>query len=665
MRKGYTQITLIYILVSVIWITLSDQVLFLFRDSIGPSVFLTILSSKGYLFVLITGLLIYNLIKNNDKRLRSSEKQYRTMYAGNNLPMWIYDIETLKFVSVNDAAVNNYGYSRQDFLSMTILDIRPEEDRDKVKISINHVSKNLRQSGTWKHIKKDGSQLHVLISSQRIWFNNKLHVMVTAQDISDKVTYEQRLNELNTELKIQKDKLSETQQLAKVAGWEFYLHSKELIWSNELYLITGVKPDHESKLFDLYTERIHPEDRPAMIKALDSLVNEASEKIDVSHRISFPDGKTRYVRHIARLEKENGKPYKVIGSMQDITELKVLEKEKNDYLVKLKEAVERYEMVSKATQDVIYEYDVAESKLVYSSSLKTLVNETTIKYVNSINWWRSLIHPADLKGYIHSHEAAIANKDTYWSHEYRIITGKGDYKYVCDQGYYLYNEVAEPVKLIGAIKDINELKRSHEENKRLADIITKVNNMVILLDTDHKITWVNKAFEDYTGFSLEHVLGKEPREFLSGQATSSETMNYIGQCKRNLETFSVELIHCIRDKQQWVRIEYTPLFDHSGKNTGYIAVHQNIDESKRKQERIANQNKVLHELAWISSHEVRKPVASILSLLDIVKDAKSDHEKEEIMELLEKCAKDLDEKVKDIAKRVSKETIFEEQPDQL
>lgn len=72
-----------------------------------------------------------------DKQLKESENRYNTMFQMSPQPMWLMDPETLRFISVNTAAVQNYGYTEEEFLAMTILDIRPKEDAERV---ISHVN---------------------------------------------------------------------------------------------------------------------------------------------------------------------------------------------------------------------------------------------------------------------------------------------------------------------------------------------------------------------------------------------------------------------------------------------------------------------------------------------------------------------------------------------
>jgi PAS domain S-box-containing protein len=187
MKWGALRICIFYIVLSVLWITLSDKILFLFESKVSNSTLLILSSCKGYFFVLMTGLLFYRLIRVDEVRLKESEKKYRTMYEGNPLPMWIYDLTTLKFVSVNSAAVNNYGYSEEEFLQKTTLEIRPPEDIPKALDAINNIRTDTVTASEWTHVKADGTRFHVTVNSQKLIINNRPYIMVIAKDITEKV----------------------------------------------------------------------------------------------------------------------------------------------------------------------------------------------------------------------------------------------------------------------------------------------------------------------------------------------------------------------------------------------------------------------------------------------------------------------------------------------
>src|SRR5947209_659186 len=88
-----------------------------------------------------------------EESLRNSEARYRLLFESNPVPMWVYDRETLSFLAVNEAATHHYGYSREEFLSMTIKDVRPPEDIPALLNNIPTASSGINQSGAWRHQK--------------------------------------------------------------------------------------------------------------------------------------------------------------------------------------------------------------------------------------------------------------------------------------------------------------------------------------------------------------------------------------------------------------------------------------------------------------------------------------------------------------------------------
>ncbi len=581
MQYGAFRIACIYIIVSLVWITCSDRLLFYFAGNFSPDQILLISGGKGYFFVIANSLFLYYLIKKDDVTLLQSETQYRNMYEANPMPMWIYD-EQLKIVSVNDAAVSIYGYTRDEFLTKSILDIRPPEDVEKVIESAKQRSANLNLSGTWRHLKKDGSLIYVSITSHKIIFNKRSNILVMVSDLTGWILAEQKLEKINQDLLSEKRNLRETQLISKVAGWEYLPDTKKLLWSDELYTLTGIDANDPREAFDIYVEHILPEDRQAMLQGLDALMNKGTP-LDVTHRIMALDGHIHYIRQLARLETLSGEPVKVIGSMQDITELKVLEVERNKYLyslestlnsisdaffaldydmritrinkafsdliidrfpkivgesiftlfpkeknklyvyyqkaledrvivraeeyslvlnkwirlaayptedgvavyfsditehklkdLKLKEAIERYELVAQATKDVIYDLNIPADSIVYNTSLTQLINIPYEQIAYNLDWWRQLIHPDDVAEVISSQQKISGEGKTNWVCEYRINCGNGQYKYIMDEGYFIYNDLKEPVRLIGVIKDIDDLKQSIQENKRQNEFLKEV-----------------------------------------------------------------------------------------------------------------------------------------------------------------------------------------------
>src|SRR5512145_2117765 len=82
------------------------------------------------------------------------------------VPMWIYDLQTLAFLEVNNAAINQYGYSKEQFLSMNLKDIRPEEDIEALLNDVKNTSYRLHKEGIWRHKRKNGEIIIVAIISR-------------------------------------------------------------------------------------------------------------------------------------------------------------------------------------------------------------------------------------------------------------------------------------------------------------------------------------------------------------------------------------------------------------------------------------------------------------------------------------------------------------------
>ena len=86
-----------------------------------------------------------------ETELRRSEARYRELFENNPLPMWVYDVETLDFLAVNDASCRQYGYSQNEFLSMKLTEIRPDSDVPLLLQNVSSMTESLQKSGDWRH----------------------------------------------------------------------------------------------------------------------------------------------------------------------------------------------------------------------------------------------------------------------------------------------------------------------------------------------------------------------------------------------------------------------------------------------------------------------------------------------------------------------------------
>jgi len=124
---------------------------------------------------------------------RLAAERYRLLFDNNPVPMWAYDTETLRYLAVNDAAIKTYGYSREEFLSMSIRDVRPEDDRDALAQRVRALQKGYNQTGKWRHQKKDGTIFPVEITSHSLVFDGHDARLVLITDITERQRAEEAL----------------------------------------------------------------------------------------------------------------------------------------------------------------------------------------------------------------------------------------------------------------------------------------------------------------------------------------------------------------------------------------------------------------------------------------------------------------------------------------
>lgn len=128
-----------------------------------------------------------------EEAVKKSEERYRHLFINNPHPMWVYDLKTLAFLAVNDAAIAKYGYTREEFLGMTIADIRPKEDLPRLTENLARPRTVLEHSEGWRHCLKDGTIIEVEISSHALNFDESESALVIAQDVTERKKAEARI----------------------------------------------------------------------------------------------------------------------------------------------------------------------------------------------------------------------------------------------------------------------------------------------------------------------------------------------------------------------------------------------------------------------------------------------------------------------------------------
>ncbi len=201
------RIPLIYGLFSIFWIFFSDKIAFAAAPDISKAALFSLI--KGLLFVISSTLLIYLLLKAEDsgkKRLMNEmvavQRSFNLLFEDNPQPMWIYDNKTLDIMAVNPAACRVYGYSSSEFRKLKITELRKEQDVPLLMKTIADYKDELRQSGPWEHLKKNGETIMVQVISHPL---RSVGVDSTLVSIIDITEQQKALEELDSTMQQRDD----------------------------------------------------------------------------------------------------------------------------------------------------------------------------------------------------------------------------------------------------------------------------------------------------------------------------------------------------------------------------------------------------------------------------------------------------------------------------
>jgi len=118
--------------------------------------------------------------------LKQREASWRLLFDGNPVPMYVFEISGLRFLAVNNAAIAHYGYSREQFLSMTLLDIRPDEDAEAIRKIAGRSFNSYRTDRTWRHLKADGTLIDVAVYAESLQYEGHAAGMAAAIDVTER-----------------------------------------------------------------------------------------------------------------------------------------------------------------------------------------------------------------------------------------------------------------------------------------------------------------------------------------------------------------------------------------------------------------------------------------------------------------------------------------------
>nr|WP_068893024.1 PAS domain S-box protein [Pedobacter panaciterrae] len=193
MRKRFYYITLLYFLLGGAWLILGNHIIKVL-DHNTPGKDLMVLSNyKNGIFILMSSIALFFLLKNHQDHLIRTEDNYHRLFEGSPGATYVMDKQSFQLMAVNEVMVQKYGYSREELMQMTALDIRPVEEQDRLAEYLQSDHDEGHETGLWQHQKKNGDRFYVLISHHSIRFRDREAYMVIGIDVDQKIRNEKKL----------------------------------------------------------------------------------------------------------------------------------------------------------------------------------------------------------------------------------------------------------------------------------------------------------------------------------------------------------------------------------------------------------------------------------------------------------------------------------------
>ena len=223
-------------------------------------------------------------------------------------------------------------------------------------------------------------------------------------------------------------------------------------------------------------------------------------------RIRRGDGSDGFIRmSSAPVRDSEGKVVSAVAIVVDMTDQREAERA-------VRVTDERFKFVAKATNDVIWDWDLRTNSLVWNDSVETVFGHKQNRIYPEIQWWRDHLHVQDRDRVIGGLQAVIDGGGTSWSDHYRYRRADGTYANVMDRGYVARDNTGAAIRVIGAMTDITERSRSEAAIRFQAQLLNAVQQAVVATDPDGLVIFWNTFAEKLYGWAADEAVGKPIEE---------------------------------------------------------------------------------------------------------------------------------------------------------
>lgn len=518
------------------------------------------------------------------KRKRAEEELMHSKYLldkaneVSKIGYWTYDLKLNKSVW-NERTKIIFGLKDNEVGGFEFyLDMVHPDDREMVKEAALRTLQGLEDYNIdHRIVRNDGSVKWIHEEAQMVKSDagDLLHLIGVVQDITERKLTEEILREYNERYEI-------LSMATNDAIWDWDIQHDIEVWNHGLTTIFGYTEEDARTMKRFWLGKINPEDFDHVLAQLHDCFDKQLTNFTCTYRFQCADGRFKHVLNRAYIGYQSGKPVRMTGAVQDINDRVEFERQ-------LRSLNERFEIVLDTTGDAIWDWDLANNQVEWGDGLAKLFGYSLTGPVDA-SFWLDRVHPDD-RTRTEQHILEIINdaEKMKWVDEYRFRKNDGTYAFVADRGSVIRDKNGKATRMVGAMQDTTRQRQFVSEIERLSLVASSTENTVVITDAGGRIEWVNNAFVELTGYSLDEVIGRKPGDFLQGPETNKDTTRRISANLKRGVAISEELVNYAKSGHKyWLKINISPVFDSDGQLRNFISIQSDISKQKEFENQITN-----------------------------------------------------------------------------